>query len=558
MTLVLAIGDIYHDSCAALVDEDGRVLFAASEERFSRVKKDRSFPRRALAHILDNYDIRESVLALCGGSPLGYIRGQLRSQFRHLAREGMWAKVPRNDTNPAPFGLLYIMDTPKYIKRKAYFERTARAMLRSRGLRIKETWRCDHHLAHAYGAWLSSGLSSPYVYTYDNYGDNSYSTLWNAHNGGLEQIKEWDYPGVNIAAVYMAVTAALGLIPGRHEGKVTGLAAHGEPHPAIKLKMLALINHSDWKFSYHYMVKKIKQHLTGRYLPQDIAATFQALTERHVRRALEEHVDVKGCDICLSGGLFANVSLNRAVKDMGFRRVYVHPGMSDEGLAVGTAVAYLAERRGVLAPRLDHVYLGPRYDDEEIKRALTKVGLSFRRYGDQGEIASLLANGKVVARFDGRMEYGPRALGNRSVLYRATERDVNDWLNRRLERTEFMPFAPTVLKGEADRAFFGMKGCEFTAKFMTITFRAKEGFKEKYKGVVHLDDTARPQILNRGDNPGYHTILEEYEKDTGEYAVLNTSFNMHEEPIVLTPRDAVRAFRASKLDYLAIGPYLAE
>jgi carbamoyltransferase len=206
----------------------------------------------------------------------------------------------------------------------------------------------------------------------------------------------------------------------------------------------------------------------------------------------------------------------------------------------------------------DHVYLGPEYSEEEIASALGEQGVPFTRPDRMaGTVARLLADGFVVARFDGRMEYGPRALGNRSILYRPDEPSVNDWLNKRLGRTEFMPFAPVVLAEDAHLYFEGLKGAEDSARFMTITFDCTPLMREACPGVVHIDGTARPQIIHEADNPSYYAVVREFKRLTDLACVVNTSFNIHEEPIVCTPHDAVRAFQAGHLDVLAIGPFLA-
>ena len=170
----------------------------------------------------------------------------------------------------------------------------------------------------------------------------------------------------------------------------------------------------------------------------------------------------------------------------------------------------------------------------------------------------LLAAGKVVARFDGRMEYGPRALGHRSILYHAKEPAVNQWLNQRLGRTEFMPFAPATLHEHRDGCYLNMKGAEHAAEFMTLTFDCTESMKQDCPAAVHVDGTARPQLVSADGSPGFHRILTEYYRLTGIPSVINTSFNMHEEPIVCSPDDAVRAFLQGNLDYLAIGNFLVE
>ena len=191
--------------------------------------------------------------------------------------------------------------------------------------------------------------------------------------------------------------------------------------------------------------------------------------------------------------------------------------------------------------------------------ALKRAQLPFTAVpADRAEVAMLLAAGKVVARFDGRMEYGPRALGNRSILYHAKEPAVNQWLNQRLGRTEFMPFAPATLYEHRDANYQNINGAEYAAQFMTLTFDCTEAMKRDCPAAVHVDGTARPQLVSAESSPGFHRILTEYYKLTGIPSVINTSFNMHEEPIVCTPDDAMRAFLQGNLDYLAMGDFLVE
>jgi carbamoyltransferase len=207
------------------------------------------------------------------------------------------------------------------------------------------------------------------------------------------------------------------------------------------------------------------------------------------------------------------------------------------------------------------VFWGPEFSEAEMQDALEAAenkGLKYRREENiEKVIADLLVDDKVVARFNGRMEFGPRALCNRTILYNASDPETNDWLNKRLGRTEFMPFAPVAIFEKADLLFEEIKGREHACKFMTIIVNCTDFTKEKCPAIVHVDGTARPQLVTRDINPSAYKILEYYEANTGIPLLVNTSFNMHEEPIVCTPQDAVRAFMASRLDYLAIGPFLA-
>jgi len=244
--------------------------------------------------------------------------------------------------------------------------------------------------------------------------------------------------------------------------------------------------------------------------------------------------------------------------------MFVHPGMSDEGLAVGAALgmwADLVHKQGTMPQwkLIQNVYLGWEYRDSEIKDEIERMGFAYQRLDEiEKEIASLLAQGYVVARYNGRMEYGPRSLGNRSILYHPCDPTVNDWLNKNLVRTEFMPFAPSTLAEYADQCFLNVKGAFDSARFMTVTFDCTDWMKESCPGVVHIDGTARPQLVRKSDNESYYKIIQEFYNLTGLPSVINTSFNMHEEPIVCSPNDALRAFDQGHLDYLAIGNYLVK
>jgi carbamoyltransferase len=245
----------------------------------------------------------------------------------------------------------------------------------------------------------------------------------------------------------------------------------------------------------------------------------------------------------------------------GIENIFIHPAMDDSGLAVGSALAALIEQFGagahVLNRRLDNVYFGPAFDDKQIESAIRVADFPAEYAPDvQERIAALLAEGHVVARFTGRMEYGPRALGHRSILYQTTDPSVNDWLNEALKRTEFMPFAPATLIEHAHLCYRGLHGAEDPARFMTITFDCTERMRTESPGVVHVDCTARPQIIDAVTAPDFHAILSAYHRRAGIPSLINTSFNMHGEPIVCTPEDALRSFDQGNLEHLAIGNWI--
>ena len=270
------------------------------------------------------------------------------------------------------------------------------------------------------------------------------------------------------------------------------------------------------------------------------------------------YVQKTGIDsVVLAGGVVANVKMNQRIFEIeGIQRLFAYPNMGDGGC--GTGAAFLASGDSLKdVPPYSNVYFGPDYSEQRIIKDLDAAGLLYEYIGPiEKRVAQLIHEGRVVARFNGRMEYGPRALGNRSILYRASEPEVNQWLNQRLGRTEFMPFAPATLFEERHQCYHNMDGADYAAQFMTLTFDCTDFMKKSCPAAVHVDGTARPQLVKKEVNPSYYEILREYHRLSGVPSVINTSFNMHEEPIVNTPDDAIRAFLQGNIDYLAIGNLL--
>jgi carbamoyltransferase len=268
--------------------------------------------------------------------------------------------------------------------------------------------------------------------------------------------------------------------------------------------------------------------------------------------------------VALAGGVVANVKVNQRIHEIPeVEELFVYPAMSDEGLSAGSALIEAARTEPSLQSGgnkcFDTVYLGPGFTEKQIAAALQAKGLPTAEMKESDrEVAQLIADGYVVARFNGRMEYGPRALGNRTIMYRPDDPTANDWLNHRLDRTEFMPFAPVTLVEDAHDCYVNLSGAEDTARYMTITFDCTPEMARTCSGVVHVDGTARPQLISEQDNPTYYRIVKAYKELTGVPSVVNTSFNIHEEPIVCTPDDAIRAFEKGHLDVLAIGGFLVK
>jgi carbamoyltransferase len=367
---------------------------------------------------------------------------------------------------------------------------------------------------------------------------------------------------------YSYVTHLCGFRAERDEGKITGLAAHGKPIYAdilrqfIRYEAPGRIRYTVPMY-HRSALRLLADRLPAGFDRADLAASVQLILEDIGLAFVRYWLRRTGLrNIAVAGGIFANVKFNQRIHELDeVENFFVHPAMDDSGLSVGSALAALAEQPGAdpsrLIQRLPHVYLGPDYSDSEIKQAIRAAGYHAQYCATIHEhVARLLSQGYVVARFMGRMDYGPRALGHRSILYQTTEPSVANWLNERLHRTEFMPFAPATLREHASHCYERVQGAEDAARFMTVAFNCTTRMKTTSPGVVHVDGTARPQIVDVQTAPDLYNILRMYHRLSGIPSLINTSFNMHDEPIVCTPADALRSFRQGQLDYLAIGNWL--
>jgi carbamoyltransferase len=570
--LVLGLTDGVN--CGAALVGDGVIVAAVNEERLSRIKMAYGFPRQSIAEVMriggvtpDEIDHVASATVnnhfSDGLRPFdgwlerdkGIIRNTVfgaAGQFGHLA-----------DIVPGLESLYYGLRRPIFAARR----RAIRSILRKEFSITAAVEFVDHHLAHAASAYFTSGFDNALVVTMDGGGDGSSGQVYRVSAGAFERV---GYTSAynSLGNYYSYVTHLCGYKAQRHEGKITGLAAGGEPRYKDLLASLITLREGEIRNVGQQVflgaVEELSRRLPEHWTHADLAASIQRHAEDLALGYIRTFLDPsKPCDIALAGGLFANVRINQKLFELPeVKQIFVHPGMTDGGLPVGAALALsISNRRGPTAPAarqvLRDVYYGSEYSDHQIEEELNRSGLAYTRpQALDHEIARLLAEGRVVARFDGRMEYGPRALGNRSILYHPGDRTVNDWLNERLGRTEFMPFAPATPIEETERFYVSTEGAQDTARFMTITFDCTPWMKKHCKGVVHLDGTARPQLVDREQAPGYHRVIEEFGRLTGITTVINTSFNMHEEPIVCSPRDAVRAFLLGHLDYLAIGSFL--
>jgi carbamoyltransferase len=601
---VLGISPLDKDSTVTIV-EDGVITYAAAEERFTRVKLQSGFPWQALEDALDRTGSKAADIDKVVYPFLPYDE-ETRLFERNLQKEREFLEEAETAATtdeihkakariPARREAIPGLGDPNEKQEKGLLKNLAYRVLASEGVvsrnvakRGSEKWgqeasqyhfqwqqeleaglaevgfggklkRVEHHLSHAANAYYTSGFDQALIVTLDGYGSGLAGSINVGRDGKIERVHGLEYPH-SLGTFYESVTSALGFTPSRHEGKIVGLAAYGDPEVLGDILRRRFV-HSNGGFRIVETNNVYFARLLAAQFPKiDVAAAYQRVLEEVAVAYVSQYIKKTGLrNLVLSGGVVANVKLNQRLREIpGVEGIFIHPNMGDGGCGTGAALAEFAGSAPTRA-RINDVYLGPQFTSAEISEALKRAGLPFTHYAPiEPKVAMLLAAGKVVARFDGRMEYGPRALGHRSILYHAKEPAVNQWLNQRLGRTEFMPFAPATLYEHRHANYKLVDGADYAAQFMTITFDCTESMKRDCPAAVHVDGTARPQLVTAEGSPGFHRLLTEYYKLTGIPSLINTSFNMHEEPIVCTPDDAIRAFLQGNLDCLAIGEFLVD
>jgi carbamoyltransferase len=556
-----------HGSSLCLVDEGGMPVFCASEERFTRVKLQRGMPHKTYEHVAASYPIEQAELAIARLDTRRRIRREL-DYLQTSARDGLF-------TPPVTGRLLELgrMTARKKLLRDRELHRVSIDTRYFTGRALDHAF--DHHYCHMASAYYCSGLDDAIVVSVDGVGDMLSAVVGRGQDTRLWVTDRYFQSQQISGQAYEIVTAMLGFHPDKHPGKVTGLAAYAEPDPELIAEIDRWFKEQytrgaseNWFHLIHTAdadrqierLRELRDTRFGRWTREQISSAIQEILERDVVALVRRHVpDPERHNVVLAGGVFANVKLNQRIKAMGFKTIFVQPAMADEGTGFGAAILAAHQARPFAPYRLKDAYLGPEFSSREIADALSRGGLPSEELPGgrlERKVAELLHEGYIIARFQGRMEFGPRALGNRSILYHTKDPAANDWLNRQLKRSEFMPFAPMTLIEHAHESYEDLAGAEHTAEFMTITFDATPMMREQSPACVHVDGTARPQLVREEVNPSIHATMTHYHRLSGSSSIINTSFNMHEEPIICTPDEAVKAFKAANLDALAIGDHL--
>jgi carbamoyltransferase len=569
MSVILGVNAYHGDASAALVI-DGELVAAAEEERFNRIKHCAGFPALAAAWCLRDAGLAPADLdhVAVSRDP----RANFGAKLRRLVR-----------TSPA-YAKTRLQNAAKV---RDVGEQLAHALGAPRADLRATFHNVEHHQAHVASAFFVSPFDEAAALSVDGFGDFASTMLAHGRGNRFEVLDRVLFPH-SLGIFYTAVTQWLGFPKYGDEGKVMGLAPYGEPRQLDRMRELVRLNGSLFElgldyFTHHregvdmtwddqtptigriYSERLVEafgaarepgQELTA--LHEDVAASLQTMLEDaylHLVRTLHERTGSSA--VCLAGGVALNAVANGRIRlDTPFEHVYVQPAAGDSGTAVGAA--YFVWNQTLGRPRsfvMRHAYTGPQFSDEECAAAIAAAGLEHRLLTD-GElfphVAERIAAGDVVGWFQGRMEFGPRALGNRSIVVDPRRPDMKDILNARIKHREpFRPFAPSIL-AEATGDWFEQ---DYESPFMVLVYRTRADKREKIPAVNHVDDTGRLQTVERDVSPRYYRLIEEFARLTDVPVVLNTSFNEN-EPIVMTPEDAVGCFVKTRMDVLVLGNHV--
>jgi carbamoyltransferase len=556
---ILGIGGYSHDSAAALL-VDGKLVAAVAEERLSRIKHQGGPPKRAVQFCLDTAGITLD--------DVDHVTCYMKPGMR-LARR-------------VPYRLGRVFQSPYYALAYAGYEaiHNAQYVRDMRGLcgSRAQLHYMEHHPAHAASAFLVSPFDKAALLSIDYVGE--WNATWTGFGEGtkIRAIDAESYPH-SLGVFYTAITDYLGFARASDEYKVMGLASYGEPEFLDTFREIVRVSANgsyrldlSW-FKCHYMPGPVAGYFSDKFVAKfgvprkkgeeitvrhkNIAASAQRVLEEAVLALANRiHKQTGESRLCMAGGVALNCSMNgRLLRESPFKEIFIQPAAGDDGIAIGGAMqlhhALTGAGRGF---ELKDPRLGPEYTSEQIQRSLDLAKLPYEKPASiTGRTAELLAQGMIVGWYQGRMEFGPRALGARSILADPTRQDMKDLINKYVKhREEFRPFAPSCLEEHASEYF---EGCT-RSPFMLFTYKVKPDQRDRVPAITHIDGTARVQTVSSEVTPEYHALIRAFERLRGVPMVLNTSFNVMGEPIVNTPEDAVRCFYSTGMDALAIGDFV--
>lgn len=573
----LGINAAYHD-CAATLVHDGVVVAAAEEERFTRVKHGKrpvpfttwQLPYYAIDYCLSVADIRLRDVdhIVYSYDPALLAEGRPHPSDIQLPLEPSRAGTGAGGGSPwDPLFLSYLVNAPRQLLDGAPHHLKSPRFDDLTLAHIMDRWiYLDHHLSHESSAFLAAPCEECAVLTMDGRGERTTTSYGHFSHGEYARIKQIDLPH-SLGLLYETVTSYLGFLHSSDEYKVMALASFGTPEYRNEFREILRLEEEG---GYSLQPARLEERFgpaRQRGAPfedrhKNIASSLQYVLEEtvlHMAQWLHEKTGAR--NLCMAGGVALNCVMNaRIVRDGPFDSVWVQPAAGDAGTSLGAALYVDYHRRGgKRAWSMEHAYLGPSYSDDEIERFLYKSRLDFRRLDDvAGEAAALLAQDKILGWFQGRMEFGPRALGARSILASPLDSAMQARLNGLKDREDFRPVAPVVMEERATQWFDGRGEPSICAPFMLFVYDVLPHRAQQIPAVRHIDGTARVQTIRRDQNSRYYDLLEAFERLTGVPVLVNTSFNTRGEPVVCSPRDAVECFWTSPLDALVIGSYLVE
>ena len=564
MAYILGISSFYHDSAAALI-KDNTILAAVQEERFTRIKNDHSFPLRSIVWILNQHKITMEDI----DSVVFYEKPFIKFE-----------RILETCIRFAPKGYpLFNQALPGWLKEKLFQKVDIKRKLSE--LAGGHKWNkkllfSDHHLSHCAAAFYSSPFDSAAILSIDGVGEWSTTTIAKGNGTQIERLSEIKFPH-SLGMLYSTITAFLGFKVNSGEYKVMGLAPYGKPRFAetIKDHLVDIKSDGSFRLNMKYFRFATELRMFGPELERlfgmqqrrpegelnqehmDLAASLQAVTNE-LFVLMAQHVrDLTGeANLCLAGGVALNCAGTGKILDSAiFDKIWIQPAAGDAGSALGAAQICLFQlfKRGRMPDNNYQPFWGPFYTQEESLRQLDEMNAQYEILPDRElyqEIAESLAGGKVIAWFQGRAEFTPRALGNRSILADPRVPTLKRDLNLKIKyRESFRPFAPAILAEDAMDWFF----INQESPYMNFTFKARTGVSEKIPSVIHVDGTARLQTVSADTNKRFYNLIKEFKNITGCPVLVNTSFNIRGEPMVLSPEDAFNCFMNTEIDILVIG-----
>lgn len=558
---ILGLSCFYHDSAAVLLC-DGRIVFAAQEERYTRKKQDENFPKNAVDHALKAAGITVADLT----EVVFYEKPFLKFFERILETQiDVWPRGFVMFHRAMREWMLKKLWIPQTIKKELGFD--------------KPILFTTHHESHAASAYYCSGFPDAAIVSVDGVGEWATTTIGHGQGKDMKLLRAIHFPH-SLGLLYSAITYYLGFKVNSAEYKVMGLAPYGEPKYMKEMRTLIHVKDDgsfelDMSyFTYEYgltmtgsKIEKLFGHPTRKgeaaleQFHKDVAASLQQITEEVMLKIAAEAKRLTGSKyLCLAGGVALNCKANgKILRTKLFEDIFIQPAAGDAGGALGAALAVWHKKYGgERLPRLGNVYLGNEYTDSEIETFLRQENLPFEKLTKEGVIektAGLLTGENVIGWFQGRMEYGPRSLGNRSII--ADARNKENWQKVNLKikfRESFRPFAPTVLEEKA-KDYFDL---DRESPYMLLVADVNQAKRQEIPAVTHVDGSARIQTIRADQNPTYHALLSAFQKRTGCGVIINTSFNVRGEPIVESPKDALNCFLNTDMDYLVLGTCLLE